>query len=132
MMLTSFAPIRTFVLLFAAFMSYPSFMNALKSKTYGEVYLTNYIFSECATVLSLRIKDFHKAIKKTNEIKQLPIIFADEELFEEAWKMFQEQKEPQLSFVDCTIVISMRATNISHLATFDKAFKEVRDITVIS
>ena len=50
-------------------------MNALKSKTYGEVYLTNYIFSECATVLSLRIKDFHKAIKKTKENKKIPINF---------------------------------------------------------
>jgi len=107
-------------------------MEEIKQKKYGEVYITDYIFDECATILPLRLKDLKSSIEALILIKDLFITYIDELFFEEVWYFFKTQKEIKFSFTDCSSIISMQQLNIKYIATFDKAFEKVQDITVIN
>ncbi|MBI5798202.1 type II toxin-antitoxin system VapC family toxin [Candidatus Woesearchaeota archaeon] len=92
---------------------------------------SEYIFDETVTV-ALR-----KANKNlANEIGQhllnseYKIAKVDQICFEEAWKLFQEEKN-NFSFTDCTCIILMRKLGIKQIATFDKEFKKIKEIQVI-
>ena len=53
----------------------------------------------------------------------------DEPTFQLAWKLFKEQDKPYLSFADCVNIATCRLNGISKIATFDKAFLKVKDLT---
>lgn len=107
-------------------------MEDLKNGKYGDITINDYIFNECATVLFARLKDLDKAVKICEKIKNIMILRVDEDIFEEAWKVFKEQKETKLSFTDCTIISNMESENIKNIATFDEDFKKVKEINVIN
>ena len=65
-------------------------------------------------------------------IKDLFLIHIDEVFFEETWQIFKAQKEIKLSFTDCSSIASMQQLGIKYIATFDKAFADVPNITVIN
>lgn len=106
-------------------------MEKIKRQEYGEVYITDFIFDECATVLPLRLKDVKSSIQALKLIKNLFLIHLDEIFFEETWCIFKAQKEIKFSFTDCSSIISMQQLGIRNIATFDKAFIEIPDIIVI-
>ncbi len=106
-------------------------MEKIKDKKYGEVIITDYIFDECVTVLYLRLSDLNHVIEKGEEIKALEIIHIEEQLFEEAWNIFKEQKNTVLSFTDCSILATMNLFPVDYIATFDKDLAAIPGITVI-
>lgn len=107
-------------------------MEEIKQQEYGEVYITDYIFDECATILPLRLKDAKLSEQALILIKDLFLIHIDEIFFEETWQIFKAQKEIKLSFTDCSSIASIQQLGIKNIATFDKAFAEVPDIAVIN
>lgn len=98
---------------------------------YGEVYITDYIFDECATVLFARLGDLAETVKAGTEIKEVERIVIEYEIFEEAWHLFQHQKQTKFSFTDCSTLAIINAYGITHLATFDTDFKETEGITCV-
>jgi predicted nucleic acid-binding protein len=87
---------------------------------------TDYIFDEVMTVLLVKgSKDL--AIRAGRAILQDPtieILRIDEELFNEAWEIFQNFKDKEWSFTDCTSYVLMKKLDIGTGISFDKHFKQ--------
>ncbi len=101
------------------------------SKKYGEAILTDYLFDEIVSVI------FRKTNKKTaTEIgnvilnSEVFLVQIDAVVFEKAWKIFP--KENSFSFTDCTTIAFNDTFGITHVATFDKEFSKLKNITVIN
>jgi len=82
---------------------------------YGQYFISDYIFDEISGV---------------SLIHDVPIINIDQHMFDEAWKIFTKTKL-NLSFTDCTNIVLLKLINSKNIATFDKAFKEIKEINVI-
>jgi uncharacterized protein len=96
-----------------------------------EFYITDYIFSEIVTVCLIRLKDIKKAAQIGRLIlESCNLLTSQEETFIDAWNMFSTQKL-QLSFVDCITIATMYNQNIRKIATFDKDFTKIQEITVL-
>lgn len=110
--------------------------NALKiselmhSKEFGEIFTSNYVFDEIVTYLFAK-QSHSKAVEIGNQLlnSEIIILSVSENIFAEAWQLFQERKN--LSFTDCTIVKLMIEHNIKNLATFDKEFFQFTQIHVL-
>lgn len=87
---------------------------------------TDYIFDEVMTVLLVRgNKDIAiQAGKAMLEDANIEIMRIDEELFNEAWEMFQSFKDKEWSFTDCTSYVLMKKLNIETGISFDRHFKQ--------
>lgn len=109
-----------------------SVMDKLLKGSYGEFYITDYIFDECATVMLARLKDVEKTTFIGEDIKNIVnILKIDENCFDESWKTFKNQKNTLLSFTDCSTLSVMVDRRIIYLATFDQDFKKIKNINVI-
>lgn len=94
--------------------------------------ISNFIFSEVVTVLSQReSKEASLVIGDlllTNTF--IEIVHIDEILQEKTWEVFRKIEEKNVSFVDCSTVVLMRAENIPALLTFDtKDFKALQKVS---
>ncbi len=94
--------------------------------------LSDYVFDEVVTVLFGKTKN----LEFTNEVGNMlrssaTFINVDDEMFDNAWGIFQEQKDAKLSFTDCSIIALMKKEGINKIATFDKDFKKVKGIKII-
>ncbi len=97
---------------------------------YGRAFMSDYVFSEVVGV-ALRRRGKTEAETLGNHIlKSVFTFYVDESVFVPAWEEFSSSTLP-LSFVDWMHVIIMMSSQIEHIATFDKAFKEVKGITVV-
>ena len=100
---------------------------------YGNPYVSDYIFDEVVTVIFIRTKD----LKLSNNVgdvlrDSLGLFDVDEEVFDNAWKIFKNQKNTNFSFTDCTILSVMQERLISHISTFDEDFLKFEGIKVVS
>jgi predicted nucleic acid-binding protein len=87
---------------------------------------TDYIFDEVMTVLLVRgNKEIAiQAGKAMLEDSNIEILRIDEEIFNEAWKIFQGFKDKEWSFTDCTSYVLMKKLNIEAGISFDRHFKQ--------
>ncbi len=101
-----------------------SLLKEILSQKYGRAFLTDYIFDETVSV-ALRRGDKNSALDAGRFLLHSEFLLAkiDPPLFEEAWAFFQ--KLDGFSFTDCTILAFMKAFDIAHVATFDKAFHAI-------
>jgi predicted nucleic acid-binding protein len=100
---------------------------------YGQAVITEFIFSEVVTVLLLRV-DLETAAaagRVLEEAEEISIL-SGSRLFEGGWRVFQEQKGTELSFVDASSIACMVERGIKFIATFDKDFKKVDGVNVVS
>jgi predicted nucleic acid-binding protein len=87
---------------------------------------TDYIFDEVMTVLLVRgnknlaIQAGRAIIKDPN----IEILRIDEDLFNEAWEIFQSFEDKEWSFTDCTSYVLMKKLGIGTGISFDKHFKQ--------
>lgn len=97
---------------------------------YGKAVTTDYIFDETVTVV-LRKTNKKNALEVGNVILNSELLIAqiDSLLFQKAWRIFQ--KKDDFSFTDCTILAFMKVFGIRKIATFDKAFKKIKEIEVV-
>lgn len=85
---------------------------------------SNIIISEVLTLLSMRVKrqiaiNFGKSLTEGG----LRIIFIDQILHQNAWKIFQSIKDKDVSFADCTSFAVMEVLGIKKAFSFDEDFK---------
>ncbi|MBS3079814.1 type II toxin-antitoxin system VapC family toxin [Candidatus Pacearchaeota archaeon] len=107
-------------------------MNKIISGNYGNLCISDYVFSECASVLFRLSRNIKKTEILCNRLKEDLIFYTDKETFEETFKIFVKQKGTSFSFVDCSIITLMRINNIKYLATFDKDFDKIDEIKVLN
>ena len=108
-------------------------MRVLESGRYGHFCMTDYIFSECATVIFVRLKNLLKTAKIGDDITRITRIFiTGKDVFEDSWQIFKSQENTKLSFADCSIVSFMKRAKIKHIATFDEDFNRISGITAVS
>lgn len=107
-------------------------MSKIISGDYGNVCISDYVFSECASVLFKLSRDIKKTEILCNTLKKDLIFYTDKDTFEETFKIFIKQKNTSFSFVDCSIIALMKNNNIKYLATFDKDFENIEGIKVLS
>ena len=91
--------------------------------------LTNYVFLEVVTVLSQRAgkKTASTVGRHLKEAESVTIIHIDTKLHEDAWRIFQEVKAKDISFVDCSTIAAMQADSIKKILTFDHSdFKKLQ------
>ncbi len=97
---------------------------------YGPLIITDYIFDEVVEVLLRKTnRNISKEFGSFLLTSEFSLLNIDRHTFYTAWELFG--KTPQLSFTDCTTVAFMQLHGINTVATFDKEFKHVRDLTVI-
>ncbi len=91
--------------------------------------ISNFIFLETATILSQK-RGKEIAIEVGNYFFSnltIEIVHIDESLQESSWKIFQEIKNKNMSFVDCSNIAVIKAEGISKLLTFDiEDFKKLQ------
>ena len=107
-------------------------MRKIISGNYGNLCISDYVFSECAIVLFKLSRDIRKTEILCNRLKEDLIFYTDKEIFEETFKIFVKQKNTSFSFVDCSIIALMKNNNIKYLASFDKDFEKIEEIKVLS
>lgn len=100
---------------------------------YGQAVITEFIFSEVVTVLFLRmdLETAAAAGRVLEEAEEISVLAASS-LFESGWRVFQEQHGTELSFVDASSIACMLERGIKFIATFDKDFKKVNGVNVVS
>ncbi len=102
---------------------------------YGTPMISDYIFSEVATVMMRRVKDITKVTKCCNDLMATTkIIKIDAEAFKLSWQEFGKHNTSSLrfSFVDCSNIVISRLNPIRHMATFDREFEKVGGLIVIN
>lgn len=93
--------------------------------------ISNYVFLEIVTVLSQKRGkkvsiDVGEYLQNVTNIK---IIHIDEGLNQQTWNTFCAVQNKNISFVDCSTVVLMKAEGIEKLLTFDRDhFKKLQKI----
>ena len=90
---------------------------------------TDYIFDETVTVTK-RKANSKTAVEIGKFLLDSEIFIAkvDSIVFQISWELFQAN---DLSFTDCSNIAFMNLFDISKIATFDKGFKNIKNIQVI-
>lgn len=97
---------------------------------YGQYFISDHIFDEIASV-SLRKRGKNKTLELCRKIiRDIPIINIDQHMFDESWGVFEKTKT-NMGFTDCTNLIILKLMGSNLIATFDKAFREIKDIEVV-
>jgi len=80
----------------------------------------------------IKTKNLLKVIELGETLLNATLLFRiDEEIFSLAWRIFKEQRNPNLSFTDCTSIALCRLKGLSSIASFDKDFYKFKDFKVI-
>jgi len=85
---------------------------------------TSYIFDEIASFFNSH-NQHAKAVEIGSRLMNSPsiqFIHVDEELFNEAWKYFKQQKDKSYSLTNCISFVIMKRLKIDTALTFDRYF----------
>ena len=108
-------------------------MREVAGEMHGKPLVTDYIFDETVTGIFVRSKDLRLAVEYGKELlASLDVLRIDEQIFHQAWKIFSEQEKRELSFTDSTTLAAMKSNDISKIGTFDRDFREIEQIELIS
>ncbi len=97
---------------------------ALKGK-YGVIYTSDYVVDEAITVALARTHNHRIAVNTGKYMLDSPRIVklaVTQEVFQEAWRRFQEDAERKLSFTDCASLAVMQKQRIQQVMSFDSGF----------
>ena len=109
-----------------------SIMRNVVKGVYGTAVISNFIFDETVTVTFART-NLSNAISAGEGMKaSYAMEIVEEKIFNDAWDLFKNQKNTELSFIDCTSVILLQERGIKNIATFDQDFKKIKGINAIS
>jgi predicted nucleic acid-binding protein len=107
-------------------------LGQLKDGRFGQVYTSNYIMAETATLCSIRSDRNPRVLAICQEyftgaLKIAIIIYARDVNDEESWELFQKVSQDSaikkpMSFIDCSNIILARQYQIEHIASFDSHF----------
>jgi len=91
-----------------------------------ELVTTSYVFDEVVTFFNSRGRHA-KAVEVGNRLLQsrsVTLIQVEENLFEAAWRYFQQRADKAYSLTDCISFVVMNEQGIRHALTFDKHFAQ--------
>jgi len=103
-------------------------MRRIVDGSLGTAYTSDYIFDEAVTVALVRARRPEMAIAVGRMILGeltapfLAILRVDDDIFKEAWKLFQRYARRGLSFTDCTSIAFIRLRNLESIVSFDTDF----------
>lgn len=88
---------------------------------------SNYVLSETYTRLRYDVGHreavrFHRVVERAKNEKKLKIVYVDEEIELEAWKIFERYSDQIFSFVDCTSFVICRRNRVDEVFAFDQDF----------
>lgn len=88
---------------------------------------SNYVISETYTRLRYDVGHreavrFHRIVQRAKDEKKLKVVYADEKIEAEAWKIFERYSDQVFSFVDCTSFVMCRKNRVDEVFAFDKDF----------
>lgn len=92
--------------------------------------ISSFVFLEVVTITSMKAgrEIATEAGRSLLSNPRIRIIHIDENLQEESWRIFQQIRAKNISFVDCSIIATMKAEAISTLLTFDETdFKRLQE-----
>ena len=108
----------------------------IRTGIYGQLYTSNYVLAEGATLVASRTNGNPKAISKfldllNGSLRIATLFHVSEEEEGAALNLFQKMassnelitEEGIVSFVDCTIIIACKQRDIEYIASFDGHFK---------
>lgn len=92
----------------------------------SQLYTSSDVVGETLTVMSRKLgktiaMDWYQDYKKSAVVE----IFLDEEMHNEARKVFLQARLKNISFVDCSSIIAMKSSKITTAFTFDEHFKKL-------
>jgi predicted nucleic acid-binding protein len=93
--------------------------------TFGRLYTSNYIIDEALTVILVRTKQHQQAVELGKYLIESPRITrlnVDDDVFESAWRKFQNFKDKALSFTDCTSLALVEKYEVNQIMSFDRGF----------
>lgn len=103
----------------------------IKEKNFGDIFTSTYVVDETLTnVLSRQGHEFAVSFGKILLDSEITILDVERDVFDEAWKLFQEKGG--LSFTDCTIIKTIERNMIKNLASFDSGFRQFKSINILS
>jgi len=102
----------------------------IKTGNFGNAFISTYIFDEAVTLVLVR-QNHAKAVSLGNSIlnSEISVLDVSHTAFEDSWKLFNQRKN--LSFTDCTSIKIMLENGIRNIATFDRGFKQFKEINVL-
>ncbi len=107
-------------------------MEQLKDNKWGDIFISDYIFDETATVIFSKLKDLGATVKIVADLNNfVNMSFIEAATFEGSWEIFKSQKGTKFSFTDCTTLSLMKNMGIAHIATFDEDFKRIKEISIV-
>ena len=91
------------------------------------IYTSDYIVAETITFLlshcnHFQAAKFGRAVRRSVNTR---IIHIDEDLWHEAWELFQRYDDKEYSFVDCTSFVLMRTLKLRDVFGFDHHFEQM-------
>lgn len=108
-------------------------MAEIAAGTYGRPLISGYLFDETITVVLVRSTNLFVAAEAGTELKDSADMAAiDDSIFEDAWNIFENQKDTIFSFTDCTTIALMEKEGIRNIAAFDKDFKKIKEINLVA
>jgi predicted nucleic acid-binding protein len=105
-------------------------INEILNGDYGQALLPEYVVLEVATVLLLRrgLAVSTSVITRLLEAREIEFVPCSEH-FLESLQTFRNQPGDRLSFVDSAIATIARRHPPGHIATFDKDFRDIEDLS---
>lgn len=99
----------------------------------NECYISNLIINEVITVIGNKI-DLKTAVSTFDLLNDIFNIIDEYEMndFNSYVMLLYEKYNTKLSFTDCSIILNMQNNEIENLLSFDKEFRQVNDINLIS
>ena len=103
----------------------------IKELKEGSAFFTSdYVLDEAWTRLITHqsfssAKALREKTKEAERQKQLAIIYIDEILFEESWRLFEKYSDHKLSFTDATSLTVIRQLKLNEILTLDRDFTKV-------
>lgn len=85
---------------------------------------SSYVLVEVVTLLNNR-RSHSKAVELGNNLlssRLFNVVHVNEELFYEAWRYFQKNKDKRYSLTDCVSFVLMKKLGITEALTFDRHF----------
>jgi predicted nucleic acid-binding protein len=107
-------------------------MERLLSGDWGPALLPEYVFLEVATVLAAKV-----GLGESVAVGKVLLDAADlefvacSEYFNETFEVFRDQQDTTLSFVDASIVAIQRRLGAPFVATFNREFGRVAELSVV-
>jgi predicted nucleic acid-binding protein len=95
-----------------------------------EQYTNEYVIVETLRVIERRINRNAARQAGADARNNLAVLWLTAREFDETYERFVTTD--RLSFVDCSIITTMRALGIKHLVTFDKTFENIDGITLVN